>query len=302
MEKITIILTTYNRVILLERAIKSVLNQTCDEFKLLIVDDGSTDKTNEMVKKYLKNPRIKYIYKKNGGQSSARNLGIKIAESDYVMFLDDDDELCEKAVEMALRKIEETNAPWIYCNQYLSIRENKEIIIHRGNGLKENIYEYLLTGNLLGAGEIFFRKYLEKIGGFNEKLKIYEDKEMRLRLAKIINKVEYIDGYIYKYYENLNSVSNSNKNKKKRKIKFYEAQLTMYRENKQYIDNHENTYKYWMKMLRRINLETRRYKTAVYYCKECLKIEKSLRNYRKYIYSILLGILFENKNILKENY
>lgn len=301
MEKITIILTTYNRAILLERAIKSVLNQTCDSFRLLIIDDGSVDETGMIVKKYLENPRVKYVYKKNGGQSSARNLGIKIAETDYVMFLDDDDELCEKAVEMALNKIRETNAPWVYCSQYLSIRGNEETIIYRGNGLKENIYEYLLTGNLLGAGEIFFRKYLEKIGGFNEKLKIYEDKEMRLRLAKIINKVEYIDGYIYKYYENLNSVSSSNKNKEKRKIRFYEAQLTMYRENKEYIDRHKNTYKYWMQMLRRINLETKRYKTAVYYSKECLKIEKNLRNYRKLLCSIILWTLFKDNYILKND-
>ena len=300
-ELVSVLMVNYNRGTTIGESIKSVLAQTYTDLELIIVDDGSTDETLNVIQKYMNDKRIKYIYKENGGQSSARNVGLKNALGKYIMFLDDDDELCDTALERALEKIKKSKCPWIYCNQYLSVREEGNIIVDRGEGKKGNIYEYLLLGHFLGMGEIFSKEIFEKVGYFDEKLKIYEDKEVRLRLAKEGYEVDYIEGYIYKYYENLNSVSNANKNKIKRKIRFYQAQLKMYNINKEYIDTHLNVYYYWMKMLRRINLETKRYKSSVYYSKECLKIEKNLRNYRKLLQSMVLSVLFQDKFQLKEN-
>jgi len=89
---ISIIIPTYNRANFLPRAIESVINQTYSEWELIIVDDGSTDNTKEVVKKYLTDRRIKYIKTKNKGAANARNVGALIATKEWITFLDSDDQ------------------------------------------------------------------------------------------------------------------------------------------------------------------------------------------------------------------
>ena len=91
---VSVIIPTYNRAHLVGRAIKSVLNQTYRDFEIIVVDDGSTDNTKDIIKEFQKkDKRIKYIpYEKNKGGSAARNTGIKAAKGEYIAFLDSDDE------------------------------------------------------------------------------------------------------------------------------------------------------------------------------------------------------------------
>ncbi|MGL5934427.1 MAG: glycosyltransferase family 2 protein, partial [Cetobacterium sp.] len=234
MVDISVIMATYNRANSIKRAIDSVLNQKFQNFELIVIDDGSSDNTKEVIEG-IEDSRIVYYHKENGGQSSARNYGIKKAKGRYIMFLDDDDEFIDSALERSFRKIEETGLKWIYCAQYLSIRKDGEVLVDRGAGIKGDVYKYLLSGNFLGTGEIFSKEVFEKIGYFDETLKIYEDKEMRVRLAREGYKIDYIEGYIYKYYENESSVSSAYKDKNKRKIRFYYAQKKMYDLHREYI-------------------------------------------------------------------
>lgn len=293
MVDISIIMATYNRGKSIERAIISALNQSFKNFELVIIDDGSSDNTKEIIESIDDN-RITYYYKNNGGQSSARNYGIKRAKGKYIMFLDDDDEYVEDALERSFRKIEESGLKWIYCTQYLSIRKDEEVLVNRGNGIKGDVYKYLLSGNFLGTGEIFAKEVFEIAGYFDETLKIYEDKEMRVRIAKLGYEVDYLEGYIYKYYENESSVSSAYNDKNKRRIRFYYAQKKMYDENKNFIEKDKELYDYWMKMMRRINTEVKNYKTSTHYSKECLKIKKNFRNYRKYLFSLVMGTIFKD--------
>ncbi|MGL5936284.1 MAG: hypothetical protein ACRCZI_11765, partial [Cetobacterium sp.] len=111
-------------------------------------------------------------------------------------------------------------------------------------------------------------------------------------------KIDYIEGFIYKYYENESSVSSAYKDKDKRKIRFYYAQKTMYDLHREFIEKDLELYEYWMKLMRRINTEVKNYKSSIYFSKECLKINKSFRNYRKYIFSVVMGALFKDKKSL----
>jgi glycosyltransferase involved in cell wall biosynthesis len=86
----SIIIPTYNRSALVKETVNSVLKQTFSDFEILIIDDGSTDSTREVIKS-LKDSRLKYIYQNNSGVSSARNLGLKIARGQFICFLDSDD-------------------------------------------------------------------------------------------------------------------------------------------------------------------------------------------------------------------
>lgn len=90
--KTSIIIPTYNRAYIIQMAITSVLAQTDQDWELIIVDDGSTDNTKEVIEKYNDN-RIRYLFQKNAGVAAARNHGLLVAQGEWIAYLDSDNEL-----------------------------------------------------------------------------------------------------------------------------------------------------------------------------------------------------------------
>src|ERR1035437_4414559 len=86
---VCVIVPTFNRSQYLGEAIDSILNQTRPPAEIIVVDDGSTDKTSDVAKSY--GDRIKYVWKENGGKPAAINLALRLAQADYVIIADDDD-------------------------------------------------------------------------------------------------------------------------------------------------------------------------------------------------------------------
>lgn len=124
---ISVIIPVYNREKLIVDALESVLNQPCRSLEIIVVDDGSSDRSAEVCKRYqARDPRIKIFQKENGGVSSARNYGIKHATGRYVAFLDSDDAWVPGAMTSALCKyVEESDADIInfayyYCNESMT--------------------------------------------------------------------------------------------------------------------------------------------------------------------------------------
>ena len=101
---ISVVLPTYNRARCLSRSINSVLNQTFSNLELIIVDDGSTDNTRELVESF-SDPRIRYIYQENAGACAARNHGINEALGTYIAFQDSDDEWRKDKLEIQLNAL-----------------------------------------------------------------------------------------------------------------------------------------------------------------------------------------------------
>jgi glycosyltransferase involved in cell wall biosynthesis len=126
--KVSIIIPTYNREELLPIAIDSVINQTFLNWELLIIDDGSTDGTEEVARPYCnKDKRIFYFYKENGGQGSARNFGIKKSTGQYVLCLDSDDILLNGMISGLLEHIEQERCDVVACPNWIVSLENKAI-------------------------------------------------------------------------------------------------------------------------------------------------------------------------------
>lgn len=121
---ISVVIPTYNRAIKIERAINSVLNQTYQNFEIIIVDDGSTDYTRQIVEK-IKDTRIKYFYKKNWWVSSARNLWIEKSIWEYIAFLDSDDEFEKDKLEIQLNLMSKYNSLFSISNSIEILWENK---------------------------------------------------------------------------------------------------------------------------------------------------------------------------------
>lgn len=88
---VSIIVPAYNCSTTIQRTIQCLINQEYQNYEIIIIDDGSTDNTADICKKYLDNKRLKYFFKENGGVSSARNLGIQYARGNYITFVDSDD-------------------------------------------------------------------------------------------------------------------------------------------------------------------------------------------------------------------
>src|SRR4051812_8191379 len=112
---VSVVVTTFNRAVLLEHTLQSVLNQTYRDFEVVLVDDGSTDATAEVASKY--KPVVKYIYQANKGQSPARNTGIKAARGEFVAFVDDDDLWLPEKLEYQMRAMKDRSGnALIYCD------------------------------------------------------------------------------------------------------------------------------------------------------------------------------------------
>jgi glycosyltransferase involved in cell wall biosynthesis len=181
---VSVIVPTYNRADKLGGCIEAVLSQTMKDFELIIISDGSTDKTEEIVRSY-REPKILFLEKENGGQASARNLGLVHARGEYIALCDDDDRFYPDHLDVLFVFLQRhpdaglvySDALWCYQNgsrkpeiRYSQDFEKKEL---------EN-FNYISPVNVL-----FKKSCLQKSGLFNENpfLKGLEDWDFFLRLS-----------------------------------------------------------------------------------------------------------------------
>lgn len=190
MEKVSIIIPTYNRAAVLITSIQSVLQQTYTDFELLIVDDGSTDNTDIIVESIHDN-RIRYLkIPENKGVAAARNEGIRQAKYDYIAFQDSDDHWKPEKLEkqMAFLK-QKPGTGLLYCPYECQKADGSTILVPDHNIPSEekqgNIYRYMLLRNTIGTPSVLLRRQcLEESGLFCEALTCLEDWELFLRIAK----------------------------------------------------------------------------------------------------------------------
>jgi glycosyltransferase involved in cell wall biosynthesis len=164
-------------------AIRSVLNQSYSNYEVIVVDDGSTDKTNEVVAT-ITDPRVSYIRITNSERGAARNTGVRYAKGDYVTFLDSDDQYYPDYLSNALDGIMRYNFP-IFYHQAYEVRNylrQKVRFVHEYNDAN---VRFLVKGNPLSCLGIFIRRPEALMFPFNEDRKLAgsEDWELWIRLA-----------------------------------------------------------------------------------------------------------------------
>jgi len=185
---VSIILPTYNRAHLVGKAIQSVLNQTYQDFELIVVDDGSVDNTVEVVKSF-NDPRIRYLrHEKNKGGAAARNTGIKAARGRYIAFQDSDDEWLPEKLEKQIRAFE-TAPPevGVVYTGFYRLQDGKKIYIpSSGVTQKEgDIFNSLIKGNFVTTQAVLVKKEcFEKAGMFDEDVSRLQDWELFIRISK----------------------------------------------------------------------------------------------------------------------
>jgi glycosyltransferase involved in cell wall biosynthesis len=186
---VSVIIPTYNRANLIEKAIESVLNQAYQDFEIIVVDDGSTDNTGEIIRGF-KDKRVKYIkkYKKNKGSSVARNIGIKVARGKYIAFLDSDDEWLPEKLDKQIEVLQsESPEVGVVYSNLLYIDENGKNMSKFRNPKKEGyIYEDLLCKNYVGTDSTLLirKECFHRVGLFDDLLNTQQDWDMWIRIAK----------------------------------------------------------------------------------------------------------------------
>lgn len=160
---VSIITPSYNCEKFISSTIESVLNQTYENFEMIIVDDSSTDKTTEIVKKYQKkDKRIKLIVlDSKGGASIARNTAIKEAKGKYIAFLDGDDMWCPEKLEKQISFMEDNNIYFSYSD-YEYIDENNQKLNIKRVCPKRMSYFRMLLGDSIGCLTVIYNR--EKTG------------------------------------------------------------------------------------------------------------------------------------------
>jgi glycosyltransferase involved in cell wall biosynthesis len=222
---VSIILTTCNRQNYLPQAVESVLNQTYKNIELLIVDDGSTDNTRDIVSKYLSDKRIKYFYQENQGVCLARNNGIKNANGNYLMFLDDDDIFFPYAVEKLLSSMKKQpeNVKLVYGDLIYLYEKNKELHKEKQVFPKPK----LLIGYVVGwafstIGLVMVKtQAIKDIGMFDKNYEYSEDFELLSRIVfnYDIAKID-IPIILYRRHE-------SQKTADKAKVRYYSDKIAL---------------------------------------------------------------------------
>lgn len=198
----SVIIPTYNRVTLLKEALDSVFSQTFTDYEIIIVDDGSTDMTLEMLKSY--GDKIKLLTQKNSGPGAARNLGASVAKGEYLAFLDSDDMWMPWALEVYKSTINNYDHPSIICASVIEfINKNEIVCIKKQETMIREFTDYFSSWRLpvsVGAGMAVIKKScFVKTGGFNIKYINCEDHDLMLKCGDLSGFIKIDKPYILAY-------------------------------------------------------------------------------------------------------
>lgn len=195
MPKVTVLMPVYNAGKFLREAIDSILNQTFKDFEFLIINDGSTDKTAQILQSY-HDPRIKIVDNKvNIGLTRSLNKGLKIAKGKYIARMDADDISLPDRLEKQLPILEEDENIGLISSRITLIDENNNEMgdwhTDRKNNSPEEIFYTLFFENCLAHSSVFYIKDIVlKIGGYNESFEKAQDYQLWARLAKSVKIVK----------------------------------------------------------------------------------------------------------------
>ena len=189
---ISVVVPTYNRALLLERCILSVVNQTYRTWELIVVDDGSTDGTSSLLKEYIStDKRIRYLKRgksRRKGANSCRNIGIEESTGQYIAFLDSDDEWNSERLEKAAIFLAESNAKAIYSGAIIKHGVFQRRRESRPLKSKETAFDFVLSNDSFSQTSTMIVRsdFLSSIR-FDEYLQRHQDFDFFIRVNEVAN-------------------------------------------------------------------------------------------------------------------
>lgn len=203
--KITIIVTIYNIEKYIEKCIQSLISQSYKNLEILLVDDGSSDNSAEICRKYeTEDNRVKYLKKKHEGVSSARNFGMDNASGQYILFVDGDDYMRQDAVESLVTELLKNEYDILVYNYYV-VYDTEIKMPHIKTYNEDKNKKYILYTNS-PCDKIFKTDFLKNNGiKFPEGI-IYEDLAVIPSLVGYTDNIGFLEEYLYYYVQHPNSI------------------------------------------------------------------------------------------------
>lgn len=205
---VSVVLPTYNRGPLISRSVRSVLDQTYEDFELIVIDDGSTDATMEEVARRARGDRrIRYIrLDHNRGAAAARNVGIRHATGRFIAFQDSDDEWLPAKLERHMRAFEAcgSDVGVVYSDMQRILRDGTTAY-HRSPKVVPGVLidpttRFYQVCKLGIQSTVIRRECFARLGGFNEEFPALEDLELFIRLSKHY-RFHHLEAPLVRYYE-----------------------------------------------------------------------------------------------------
>lgn len=290
---VSVIIPTYNRAKLVSQAIDSALNQTYKNMEIIVIDDGSADNTKEAVSRY--QSKIRYIYKENGGASSARNLGIKEAKGSYIAFLDSDDLWLPGKVEKQMNQLR-LNKGYSFAisdiefidddNKHLAFSNLRKTITKDGFIFADALKIPTITSSYM----LIDREVFGNVGLFDETINTAEDIDMMLRICNRYKTI-LIEEPLVKYRKNKDSLSNQ---------LFTKNRLKVLDKIPQYADNIKNEHRRIISRTKvRVHLNyaadllwSRHFKEARSQIAESMAIHVTFKAFVLYIKSLIVQLFY----------
>lgn len=228
--KVSVIVPFYNVEGYIEKCLESLVNQTLQEIEIILVNDGSQDRSINIVKKFLERypEKIVYLEKENGGLSDARNYAIPYAKGEYIAFLDSDDYVEKDMYEEMYKVAKKENGDFVECNFYWEYPDKKkEDIGKKYTGKSEMIQKV----RVVAWNKLIKRDILEKTGIQFPKGHRYEDVEFTYKLIPFLNKVSFLNKSCVHYVQREESISNSQNERNKEIFDVLEHVIEFYKKN-----------------------------------------------------------------------
>jgi glycosyltransferase involved in cell wall biosynthesis len=182
---ISVVIPCFRQARFLGDAIESVLKQSCRAFEIIVVDDGSPDDVAGVTQRY---EGVRYVRQENRGQAAARNTGLRVSGGEFVVFLDADDRLLPNALEIGLARLNASPECGLTFGRVRYIAsDGSPLCVPRTNPIDRDHYRaFLEHGNFINtpAAAMFRRGALERVDGFDERLRGGEDYELYLRILR----------------------------------------------------------------------------------------------------------------------
>jgi glycosyltransferase involved in cell wall biosynthesis len=211
---VSVVIATYNMAEYVPLAVRSVLDQIYKNIEVIIIDDGSTDETREVVKPYLNDVRVRYLFQENKGQAVAKNCGVRESRGEYVAFLDGDDMWAPEKLDVQIPLFSKSEAVGVIYSRVLYVDEKgKELRVADNELFRGRVSGPLLIRNFIGFGTcVVKRECFDRCGGFKEHVRMGVDYDLWLRFSTQYE-FDYVDRPLLYYRLWGGQMSNNYKNR-----------------------------------------------------------------------------------------
>ena len=283
---VSIIVPVYNVEAYLDKCLDSLVNQTYSNIEIILVDDGSTDSSSQKCDNWRKkDKRIKVVHKENGGLSDARNKGISVSTGEYICFVDSDDYIDSKYVELLYNAIMKNKTNISQCGiKYVDdagkdmndVGYNKDICLS-GIEMLQDVYNGHYVENVVAWNRLYKREMIDNF--LFPKGRIHEDEYTTYKLLYFEKKVSIVKEKLYYYRQSNNSITRSSfKLRRLDIIDAYKEKIEFYNANDCPNLLMQNTVNYYLYILRDLY-----YKVKKYFPKEKKKLEIIKSDYKECI-------------------